>query len=143
MNILYRFLFPMKPENTAFSLFILALRLLFGFLFLMHGFQKLMNYGMLSGTFPDPLGIGTELSLLLAIFGELACSVAFMFGFLYRLSLLPMIFTMCIACFVVHGNDSFATKELAFIYLTVFVLMYIVGPGKFSLDQWIGKRTRH
>lgn len=59
MNALYRFLFPMKPENTAFSLFLLALRLLIGSLFLMHGFQKLMNYGMLSGTFPDPLGVGT------------------------------------------------------------------------------------
>ncbi len=143
MNALYRFLFPMKPASTAFSLFLLAMRLLFGSLFLIHGFQKLMNYGMLSGTFPDPLGFSSELSLLLTILAELGCSIAFMFGFLYRLFLLPMIFAMGIACFVIHGNEPFAAKELAFVYLSVFVLMYIAGPGKYSLDQWIGKKSRH
>ena len=39
--------------------------------------------------------------------------------------------------FVIHGNDPFAVKELAFIYLVVFVLMYITGPGKFSIDHVI------
>ena len=39
--------------------------------------------------------------------------------------MLPMIFTMCIAFFVVHGSDHFAVKELAFIYLVVFILLYI------------------
>ena len=33
---------------------------------------------------------------MLAIFGEMVCSMAFIFGFLYRLAMLPMIFTMCI-----------------------------------------------
>ena len=37
----------------------------------------------------------------------------------YRLAMLPMIFTMCIAFFVVHGSDPFAVKELAFIYLEI------------------------
>lgn len=30
-------------------------------------------------------------------------------------------------------------KELAFIYLVVFILLYIAGPGKFSLDHFIAK----
>ena len=38
----------------------------------------------------DPLGIGSQLSLVLAIFGEMVCSMAFIFGFLYRLAMLPM-----------------------------------------------------
>ncbi len=143
MNALYRFLFPMKPASTAFSLFLLAMRLLFGSLFLIHGFQKLMNYGMLSSTFPDPLGFSSELSLFLTILAEIGCSVAFMFGFLYRLFLLPMIFAMTVACFIIHAKEPFAAKELAFVYLSVFVLMYIAGPGKYSLDQWIGKKSRH
>ena len=41
--------------------------------------------------------------------------------------------------FVIHGNDPFAVKELAFIYLAVYVLMYIIGPGKFAVDHWLGK----
>ena len=36
---------------------------------------------------------------MLAIFGELFCSVAFVFGFLYRLSMIPMIVTMAVAFF--------------------------------------------
>ena len=128
MSVIYKFLFPSKPDGTAMSLLILALRILFGILLMSHGVQKWANYDVMSGSFPDPLGIGSQLSLVLAIF-----------GFLYRLAMLPMIFTMCIAFFVVHGSDPFAVKELAFIYLVVFILLYIAGPGKFSLDHFIAK----
>ena len=79
------------------------------------------------------------IDLGLAIFGELACSMAFIIGFLYRLAMIPMVFTMAVAFFVIHGNDPFATKELAFVYLVVFILMYIIGPGKFAVDRWIRK----
>ena len=54
--------------------------------------------------------------------------------------MIPMIFTMGVAFFVIHGNDPFAVKELAFVYLAIFALMYIAGPGKFSADYWIGKQ---
>ena len=50
---------------------------------------------------------------------------------------IPMIFTMGVAFFVIHGNDPFSLKELAFVYLVIFILMYIAGPGKFSLDRLI------
>ena len=108
MSVIYKFLFPSKPDGTAMSLLILALRILFGILLMSHGVQKWANYDVMSGSFPDPLGIGSQLSLVLAIFGEMVCSMAFIFGFLYRLAMLPMIFTMCIAFFVVHGSDPFA-----------------------------------
>ncbi len=105
-----------------------------------HGIDKWANYQELSAVFPRSSrywqpsfpGVGY-------IFGELACSMAFIIGFLYRLAMIPMIFTMCVAFFIVHGNDPFAVKELAFVYLVVFVLMYIVGPGKFAVDRWISK----
>ncbi|MCD7848651.1 MAG: DoxX family protein [Parabacteroides sp.] len=135
MSVIYRFLFPSKPEGSAFSLFLLALRILLGMLFLSHGVQKWANFEVLSTSFPDPLGVGSTVSLGLAIFGEVACSVGFIFGALYRLALIPMIFTMGMAFFVIHGHDPFAAKELAFIYLVIFVIMYIAGPGKFSVDH--------
>ena len=135
MVAIYRFLFPSKPEGNAFSLFLLALRILLGVSFLSHGVQKWANFEVLSTSFPDPLGVGSTVSLGLAIFGEVACSVGFIFGALYRLALIPMIFTMGMAFFVIHGNDPFAAKELAFIYLVIFILMYITGPGKFSVDR--------
>ena len=101
--------------------------------------EYLMIYNFLFPTKPNT----TKTSLLLlvvriAIFGEFVCSMAFIIGFLYRLAMIPMIFTMIVAFFIVHANDAFAVKELAFIYLIVFIIMYIAGPGKFSIDHIIG-----
>ena len=137
--MLKRFLFPVKPDGTFISVILLIVRVVFGVMLMNHGIDKWANYQELSAVFPDPLGIGSPLSLGLAIFGELACSMAFIISFLYRLAMIPMIFTMCVAFFIVHADDPFAVKELAFVYLVVFVLMYIVGPGKFAVDRWISK----
>lgn len=136
--MLKRFLFPVKPDGTAESIILLVVRIVFGVLLMSHGIAKWANFQEMSAVFPDPLGVGSTLSLVLAIFGELVCSMAFIVGFLYRLVMIPMIFTMCIAFFVIHSQDPFSTKELAFVYLVVFVLMYIIGPGKYSVDHWIG-----
>lgn len=138
--MVYNFLFPTKPNTTKVSLFLLAVRIIFGILLMNHGIQKWSNFQELSMTFPDPLGIGSPLSLGLAIFGELVCSMGFIIGFLYRLAMIPMIFTMSVAFFVIHANDVFVVKELAFIYLVVFILMYIAGPGNFSIDYFIGNQ---
>ena len=137
--MLKRFLFPVKPDGTFISVILFIVSVVFGVMLMNHGIDKWANYQELSAVFPDPLGIGSPLSLGLAIFGELACSMAFIIGFLYRLAMIPMIFTMCVAFFIVHADDPFAVKELAFVYLVVFVLMYIVGPGKFAVDRWISK----
>ena len=61
MSVIYKFLFPSKPDGTAMSLLILALRILFGVLLMSHGVQKWANYDVMSGSFPDPLGIGSQL----------------------------------------------------------------------------------
>ncbi len=138
--MIQRFLFPNYDNtNTACSFFLLIARIVFGGLFLAHGIQKLMDYGQLSTIFPDPLGVGSEISLMLAIFAELFCSLAFICGFLYRLAMLPMIFTMGMAFFKIHAADPFAVKELALVYLMIFILMYITGPGKYALDYFMVK----
>lgn len=142
MSRMLRFLFPTTRYTARDSLFLLALRVLFGALLLWHGIAKLGDFAELSEVFPDPLGLGSRISLLLAIFAEVFCSIGFIVGAFYRLALIPMIFTMCVALFVVHGNDPFAVKELAAVYLAVFVLMYIAGPGGYALDRLIAERLR-
>lgn len=138
--MLYRFLFP-RYSGTSYrtSLVLLGARIVFGSLFMVHGLEKLFLFQQLADVFPDPLGIGHEASLVMAIFAELFCSVAFIFGFLYRLAMLPMIFTMAIALFVIHANDTFAAKELALVYMLVFIFLYITGPGKYALDYFIAR----
>lgn len=136
--MIYNFLFPTKPNTAKISLLLLAVRIIFGILLMNHGIQKWSNFQELSAAFPDPIGLGSSFSLGLAIFAELICSMAFIIGFLYRLALIPMIITMLVAFLVIHINDVFAVKELAFIYFVIFALMFITGPGKFSIDYIIG-----
>ncbi len=137
-----KFLFPNYQKDIRSSVILLFARIIFGILLMTHGFQKFINFSEMSNVFPDPLHVGNQVSLMLAIFGELICPIAFILGFLYRLSTIPMIFTMCIAFFSIHGGDAFVVKELAFVYLTVFLLLYITGPGKFSIDQFIVKQLK-
>lgn len=130
-----KFLFPLSTYSRRASSLLLALRLLFGLLLISHGFQKLMIFSALAGgAFPDPIGLGPEVSVALAVFAEFFCAIAFVAGFLSRLSPLPMIVTMFVAFFFAHGG-SIAQGELAFVYLVVFILLYITGPGTYSVDH--------
>lgn len=142
MSRILAFLFPSKKYSAPESRFLLALRILFGGLLMTHGFAKWSGFATLSVAFPDPLFLGTETSLLLAITAELVCSACFIVGAFYRLALLPMIFTLGIAFFVIHGGAPFASRELAFIYLTVFVLLFFRGPGLYAIDRRIGTKLR-
>ena len=133
------FLFPSyEDEGPVYSTVLLVARIFFGLLFLTHGYDKLMAHASLADLYADPLGIGSLLSFWLTVFAEVVCSFALIFGLLQRIVLIPMIITMCVAFFVVHGGDAFAVKELSFIYLIVFIGLYITGPGKYSFDSTIG-----
>ena len=67
--MLKRFLFPVKPDGTFISVILLIVRVVFGVMLMNHGIDKWANYQELSAVFPDPLCIGSRLSLGLAIFG--------------------------------------------------------------------------
>ncbi|UCF66926.1 MAG: DoxX family protein [Acidobacteriota bacterium] len=136
-----RSLFDSGRDGAWRDLGLLLLRLGFaGSMLLNHGWGKLVNFGNLSAKFPDPLGVGSAASLVLAIFGEVICAVAVVFGFLGRWAAIPMAITMAVAFFIVHAADPFREKELALVYLLAFVALALAGPGRFSLDRLIGRR---
>ena len=131
------FLFPFKNFSTPESVLLLILRLLFGLLLMWHGLTKMSNFESLVGAFPNPLGLGSRFSLYMIIFVEVFCSVGVIFGAFCRLALIPIIFSMCVAFVVVHRGQPFAAKELAFIYLVIFVVLFVAGAGRYSLDNII------
>lgn len=132
---LLKALFSEPISSSTKSMILLFARIIFGFLFLSHGIAKLHLYSEVTDTFPNPIGLGSTLSLWLVLFAEIFCSFGFILGSLFRLCLIPMIFTMCIAFFVIHAGDPLATKELSLMYLTIFILLYITGPGRYSIDS--------
>ena len=137
---LKNFLFPAYyDESRTYSTLILVVRVLFGILFLTHGYDKLLAHASMADLFADPFKIGSTISFWMVVFAEVVCSFALIFGILQRIVLIPMIITMCVAFFVVHGGDIFATKELAFVYLMIFILLFVTGPGQYSFDSLIGR----
>jgi putative oxidoreductase len=42
---------------------------------------------------------------------------------------------MLVAAFIVHLDDPFKRKELALLYLVGFLVVLLMGPGKYSLDK--------
>lgn len=128
------------------SLGLLLVRIIFGgFMLAGHGWSKLMSFGEAAAKFPDPLGIGNELSMGSAIFCEVACSALVLLGLATRAAILPLVFTMGVAAFIIHGGDPLfmgdgASKEPALMYLTAYALLFFTGPGCFSVDALLGSR---
>ena len=136
---LKRFIFPCyDDDNGAYSVLLLVMRIFFGIMFLTHGYDKLMVHSSMSYLFADPVGLGSTVSFWMVVFAELVCSLALIFGILQRVALIPMIIAMAVAFFMVHSGAPFAAKELSFIYMIIFVLLFITGPGKYSFDAVIG-----
>ena len=121
---------------------ILVLRLFFGFaMAAAHGWPKLQRFAELQAEFPDPLGIGNSNSLVLVILAELVCASAVALGCFFRISLVPLIATMFVAAFVIHGQDPFKKQELAFAYLAAYTALMFCGPGRFSIDFLRNRKT--
>ena len=137
----YNYLFPQYCREKIVSLLILALRLFFGVLFFTHGLDKMMNFNQLSETYPSVLGFGSYMTLMVSIFCEFCCSLFLMTGLLFRITVIPMIVAMAVAFFDVH-DAMMPEGELALIYLAVFCILYVTGPGRYSVDYLIDKRVR-
>ena len=119
---------------------LLLLRLFIGLTMLIsHGWGKLANFGAMSTKFPDLIGLGSQVSLSLAVFSEVFCSVFIVLGLLTRWVSIPLLITMAVAFFIVHGNDPFKVKELAFLYMGAYATLIFTGAGDYSLDKLIRK----
>ena len=139
--MLYNFLFPQAFRGKGVSVLILAVRVFFGVLFFVHGVDKMSHFNELVTGFPDVLGFGSYMSLMVAIFCEFCCSLFLIAGLMQRLVLIPMVVSMAVAFFDVH-DALFPEGELSLIYMVVFFILFLVGPGRYSLDYLIDNKFR-
>ena len=117
---------------------LLIFRIAIASLMLTHGYPKLLTlFGPDEISFFNPLGLGETASFTLAVFAEFFCSVFIIFGFLTRLSAIPLIITMAVAAFIVHAPDGFGKQELPILFMVGFILLAICGGGKYSLDYFL------
>lgn len=73
-------------KDSLYNCGILLFRCIVGGFMLTHGWQKLQNFDMLSTVFPDPLGVGSTISLVLIILAEFGCSLLIIIGLFTRLA---------------------------------------------------------
>ncbi len=122
------------------SLPILWLRIVGGGFMLAHGVPKLMK--LFAGApiqFADPFGFGPGITLGLTVFAEFVCAILILIGLKTRAASIPLMFTMLVAAFVIHGSDPFGKKELALIYFAIYLSLFFLGSGKYSVDNALSK----
>jgi len=111
------------------------LRIVPSALLLTHGIPKFQKLITGDFEFADPIGIGATPSLFIAVLGEFLCPILIILGFKTRWAAILPALVMAVAAFVVHAADPIDVKEKALLFLGSFIAIYLLGPGKFSLDK--------
>jgi putative oxidoreductase len=135
-----RIIYVGKTSNKIDIALLLA-RVGIALMMLTHGLPKMTL--LFSGDpiqFPPVMGMSPELSLGLTVFAEVFCSILLLVGFTTRLAAIPLMITMLIAVLIIHGADAFAQKEMALHYLVAYIVLFVAGSGKYSIDYLIQRR---
>ena len=125
----------MKNSSLLKNIGLALLRVIPSLMMLSHGIPKFQKLIAGNFEFGDPIGIGAAPSLFLAVIGEVICPILLIIGFKTKWVAIPAAITMAVAAFIVHGADPFGKQEKALLYLVIFVVIALVGPGKFSIDK--------
>jgi putative oxidoreductase len=136
-----RALFP-QPSGEATHAALLVIRLVAGAAFIRHGYPKIQN----------PFGWMGEASAMPGVLQALAAVSEFCGGFAWILGALTPLASLGIASTMVVAagkhiarGDPFVGRggsyELALVFLGIALLLLLAGPGRFSIDAWLRRRS--
>jgi putative oxidoreductase len=120
--------------------FLSVLRLVAGFLFIVHGTQKWIGFPV------PPPGGPADLNSLMGVAGiiETIGGALLLAGLFTRPIAFLLSGEMAVAYFMQHAPGSFWPMlnggELAVLYCFLFLYFVVAGPGPWSLDALIGSR---
>ena len=122
--------------TSTYHIGLFILRFTFSAMMLSHGIPKLLN--LIQGTLMqgDPIGIGVLATTILVVIAEAICPLLVIIGYKTRFASIPVIITMGVAAFIVHGTDPITgMKEKALLFMFAFLAIVLLGPGKHSVDR--------
>ena len=127
---------------------IALLRVVTGIIFLMHGQQKLFEFGI-GGVTGMMTGLGVPAPGLMAVIitlVELVGGIALILGAFTRIAALLVAIDVLVAFFLVHlPNGFFASSggvELVLLLATAGVTLVLTGPGAMALDSMLPVERR-
>ena len=129
-------IFSTSISVLSANLVLLFVRIAVSAFMLTHGLPKLARFT--SGEaikFADPFGISPAITLGLAVFAEVGCSIFIILGLGTRLASIPLMITMAVAAFYAHAEDPFGTKEKPLLFLLIFLMLFVFGSGRYSIDH--------
>ena len=122
----------------AFNVSMLLMRLVFGILMMANGYDKLIGFSGMKNDFMNFMGMGSTTSLILVVFAEFFCALFLVLGLFTRLSAIPLVICMGVALFKAHNMDILGDGSNATLYLGAYLIILLLGPGKFSVDGLSG-----
>jgi putative oxidoreductase len=130
------------PDLSAWAPRVLSiLRIITALLFMEHGLMKLLHFPAPQPDVPDPL----PAMLLAAAWIEIVGGGLIALGLFTRLAAFVCSGQMAVAYFTAHAPQGFYPAlnmgEAAVLYCFVFFYLVFAGPGPWSLDAIVRKRT--
>ena len=122
-------------SKAPVDLAVLMLRVFSGAFIMTHGIPKVKKIMAGDLDFGDPIGLGSETSLVLVAFAEALCGLLVLIGLGTRWATIPLIIAMAVAAFVHHAADPFGGKEKPLLFLLIFTVLLLTGGGRYSLDR--------
>lgn len=141
------FTMRLVPERTAAGLALL--RVWTGAtLFLRHGWEKQpAHWAQFMAHFPDPIGIGSHPSFLIAFVSDFVCGILLFMGLGTRWAALYCLGNILVAWALVHhfaflGKSPQAEHgEIMVLYIGALLTLLIAGPGAASLDRMLSRKS--
>jgi putative oxidoreductase len=141
-SILYK-LTRIYPTANYFHLTMFLFRVIVSLeLIIVHGLKKVGIGVSEAELIPNPLHLPQHLNEYFAIGVNLIAPVFIIMGLLTRLAIIPVLAVILTDFFVLPWNDALLVNDVPFIYSAIFLLILILGPGKYSIDYFINKNQQ-
>jgi putative oxidoreductase len=136
--------------NSLQPLFLLLVRVFWGWQFFTGGWSKLQNIASIAGFF-DNLNIPFPWFTAYLVGGvEFVGGLCLLLGFASRLAAIPLIITMVVAIFLAHpmslaeiAKDPVElVQAVPFTFLLACLIVFVFGPGAVSIDGLIKRLSK-
>ncbi|MEO1031717.1 MAG: DoxX family protein [Bacteroidota bacterium] len=135
MKTIIRKVFSYQPKFLSQDLTLLLFRVLVSLSMInTHGMKKLMDFEGTVAHIPDPIGVGGEVSAVIAIMANIIAPIFVILGLGTRLAILPILSVTLTGFFIVHGNDPWSVRDVPLMYSLAYLALFFLGAGKYSLD---------